>query len=232
VPEWAPAPATLRRDAAALGLDVTDRQGLQIIAFGHLLLRWNRAFNLISRQDAGRLYTRHLLDSLSIARWLPALDSPARILDLGTGAGLPGIPLAVVRPDLTFVLVDRTARKIRFVEHAVRALELQNVRAHCADVTRVKAASSFDCVVARGVAGLAQIWELAAPVLQPGGRLLLMAHGQRDHGDRPAVLDPAGASRVDIQQLAIPGLEHPHTLLIVERASAAPSDLSAARTEN
>jgi len=211
VPDRLPEAAALCRDATTIGVALDLDQASAVIAFGDLLLRWNRAFNLISRKDEDRLYHRHLLDSLSVVPWLTG----RRILDLGTGAGLPGIPLAIARRQFAFVLVDRHERKIRFVRQAVRTLGLQNVTTWCGDVTSSAAPADCDTVVTRAVAAPAEAWRLARGVLRPGGRLLLMAHGQGDAGMDDIV--PEDAQVVARVRIPIPGLALPHGLLVLER---------------
>lgn len=247
VPEGLPDAATLRRDAAVLGVPLDVDQAERIIAFGTLLLRWNRAFNLVSRKDQERLYHRHLLDSLSVVRFLGSTlgSTPTRAregrrcLDLGTGAGLPGIPLAVARPDLRFTLIDRNARKIRFVEHAIQLLELGSVEAVCADVESLRPDGGYDIVVSRAVAGLDEIWPLVRPLLRADGRILLMAYGQRVQRaqsgqggppprgpavEAPEAAPPPGLRIVALEMIHIPGLEQPHGLLVAEPLGTGPSD--------
>jgi len=224
VPEALPAPATLQADAASMGVELTSRQAAQIIQFGELLLRWNRAFNLISRKDEDRLYHRHLLDSLSVAPWL----SGPRVMDLGTGAGLPGIPLAIARQDLAFTLLDRSERRIRVVRHVVRDLGLENVEAVCGDIESRATEAVFDVVVTRAVAGLALAWGLARSSIRSGGRLLLMEHGQRDQAPERAedlqLFAAADARIAGRQALVVPGLGYPHGLVVVEKRVDSPAD--------
>jgi 16S rRNA (guanine527-N7)-methyltransferase len=214
--------AVVCRDAAAVGVDLGEEQAARLVRFGALLLRWNRAFNLVSRKDQNRLYHRHLLDSLSVAPWLWG----QRVMDLGTGAGLPGIPLAIACPERSFTLVDRNERKIRLVGQVARSLELDNVTAICGDVTALAGTEGFrrfDTVVTRAVAAAAEAWRLARPALAEGGRLLLMAHGQGDRGSSASTAEavPADARITGRELLTIPGLAQPHVLLILERAGDA-----------
>jgi 16S rRNA (guanine527-N7)-methyltransferase len=213
VPERLPDPMTLRHDAADMGVELSDDQARKIIEFGKLLLHWNRAFNLISRKDQDRLYHRHLLDSLSLVPWMAG----TRIMDLGTGAGLPGIPLAIACPHRGFTLVDRNERKIRFVRQVCRQLDVPNVEALSGDVTVVAAAASYDVVVTRAVAAAAEAWRLACAAIAPGGRLLVMASGQSEGGSLGAEALPEDARVVARERLAIPGLPQSHGLLVIER---------------
>ncbi len=199
-----------------MGVELSDDQATRILRFGARLLHWNRAFNLVSRKDQDRLYHRHLLDSLSLVQWLEG----CRVLDLGTGAGLPGVPLAIACPDRSFTLIDRNERKIRLVRQAVRELGLGNVEALCGDAVTLAAGAGYDVVVTRAVAAVAGSWRLARGALRPGGRLLVMAWGQS--GGAVAATDalPAEARVVARERLAIPGLALPHGLLVIEEAPA------------
>jgi 16S rRNA (guanine527-N7)-methyltransferase len=205
-------------NAASLGVAIERRQAEALLQFGDLLLRWNRAFNLISRRDTARLVPRHLLDSMSIAPWLTG----TAVMDLGTGAGLPGVPLAIAREELSFTLVDRSARKIRFIDQVVRTLGLSNITTWCGDVRDLPQQETFDSVVCRAVASVQEIWELAGQRARPGGRVLIMHRGQVPRADAAqGTALPAGAlvgvCRQERVLLQVPGLEHPHELVVLDR---------------
>ena len=156
------------------------------------------------------------LDSLSIGKWL----SGERVLDLGSGAGLPGIPLAIVNAERQFMLVDRSKRKARFLEHVVMTFELDNAEVCCIDIRDLSSEPGFSTIVCRAVAGFADIWRIAGPLLGEGGRLVFM---DRTRAQSPGQLGqptaagavPAGLSIVR-EQVQIPGLETHHEVLIVE----------------
>jgi len=214
--------AALIAAADALGTQLDRRAAQRLLAFAALLERANRAVNLVSRRDVDRLGPRHLLDSLSVAPLLPA----GRVMDLGTGGGLPGVPLAIAREDVRFTLVDRSERKVRFVERAVRELGLDNVAVRCIDLAAAPAGEGderFDAVVSRAVAEPARLWALVRDRLGPGGVLVIMRHGQG--GDRAAApLDvPADARVVAERQIHIPGLPQPHGVVVLERAGSGAS---------
>lgn len=203
----------LTEQAAELGVALEPHQADTLLAFRDLLLRWNRAFNLISRRDTARLVPRHLLDSLTVLPWLAGES----VLDLGTGAGLPGVPLAIAREDTQFTLIDLSERKIRFVGQARRSLGLTNVTARCADVGELPAGMIFDTVVSRAVADPATAWKLAQPRLRSGGRLVLMtstsAGGEDPRRDEEPL--PAGAHLEARPQVQVPGLPRPHEMMIL-----------------
>ena len=109
--------------ARALGLELTDDQAGKLIAHLDLVDEWNQRMNLTAIRERSAQVTKHLLDSLSVAPWLRG----KRIADVGSGAGFPGIPLAIVRPGMHFVLIDSTGKKCRFIEHVRDTLGLANV---------------------------------------------------------------------------------------------------------
>ena len=160
----------LRSGAAGLGLDLDSEQLDRLLGFLDLLDKWGQTYNLTAIRDQRAAVDRHLLDSLAVHAFL----SGQRVLDVGTGAGLPGIPLAIVNPGMTFVLLDRSSKKIRFVRQAIMSLGLKNVEAVAMRVEDFAPAALFDVVLARAFASLADIWRGAAPLLAPGGRVLAM----------------------------------------------------------
>ncbi len=117
--------AALKQACQALGLDPAPDQLSRLGRYAGLLRDWNQRVNLVSRRDTGRILGYHALDSLAAAPLVPA---DARVADIGSGAGLPGIPLAICRPDLAVALVESVAKKVRFLEHAAAELGLANVR--------------------------------------------------------------------------------------------------------
>jgi 16S rRNA (guanine527-N7)-methyltransferase len=215
--ESLPSAEQLIADAALLNVPLDAAQADQLLDFGRALLRWNRAFNLISRKDEDRLYHRHLLDSLSV---LPSL-SGARVLDVGSGPGLPGVPLAIAGPSRRFQLIDRSARRMRFVDQAARSLKLGNVVTGCGDVQTL-AAEPFDTVVMRAVVDAAEAWALAGHLVATGGRMVIMASGQTPGAASRPWHDAAGSvrgSKVVGQRLSvrIPGLPVAHQIQILSR---------------
>ncbi|MCZ6710440.1 MAG: 16S rRNA (guanine(527)-N(7))-methyltransferase RsmG [Gammaproteobacteria bacterium] len=201
--------------ASGLGVELSLDQAERLLGYQRLLQRWNEKFNLVSRGDVARFLERHLLDSLSIGKWL----SGDRVLDLGSGAGLPGIPLAMVNVERQFLLVDRSERKARFLEHVVMTFELNNAEVRCMDVGDLSSEAGFTTIVCRAVAGFADIWRIAGPLLGEGGRLVFMdrtsARSSATSSQPAAAGVPAGLSIVR-EQVKIPGLETHHEVLIVE----------------
>jgi len=147
----------------------------QEMTFLDELLRWNRRVNLTAIRDRREALEKHLIDSLILLAHLP---EKANLLDMGSGGGLPGIPLAIARPGLQVVSVDSVGKKINFQKHVKRQMKLDNllpIHARLEELAeQLPAEQRFELVVARAFASLEQMLELAAPWLQEGGRLLAM----------------------------------------------------------
>lgn len=200
----------LEEGLGAIGLSVDERLLGDLLAFRALLARWNRAFNLTAVRDPEEMVVRHLLDSLSVRAWIPA----GRIADIGTGAGLPGIPLALALPDRAFVLVDSVGKKVRFVRQACRELGLSNATPVQSRLEDYRPEQPFDAVIARALAPLDRLAPIAEPLLAPGGRLLAMSG--RDPG-RPPV--PAGFDTLEVHGVKVPHLDAPRHLVVLTRGS-------------
>lgn len=146
--------------------DFTPAQREQFAALGPLYREWNEQINVISRKDIDNFYERHVLHSLAIAA-VCNFNPGARVLDIGTGGGFPGIPLAIFFPDVQFTLVDSIGKKIKVVQAVAEAVGLQNVQAFHSRVEDLKV-PAFDFAVSRAVAPLGTLWQWAKPHLRVG----------------------------------------------------------------
>jgi 16S rRNA (guanine527-N7)-methyltransferase len=204
--------AALDPGLQALHLDPTALSG-PLRDYLALLLRWNRAYNLTAIRDPAEMVTKHLLDALAI---LPHLAC-RRLADIGTGPGLPGIPLALAAPALEVSLIETAGKKARFLREAVRTLGLSDrVSVYAARAEQVTSAAAHDCLTARAFGTLGQIIEVGGHLLRPGGRLLAMK-GRRPEAELAAL--PAGWQHLATHQLEVPGLDAERHLVIVERTA-------------
>ena len=158
----------LEQGIEALGLKLPAEAIPRLLDYQALLERWNGAYNLTAIREPAEMVSRHLLDSLAI---LPYLHGDS-LADLGTGPGLPGIPLAIAAPGRRILLVDSNGKKVRFLREAIRSLKLEGVRAVQSRVEEVEGA--FDCVTARAFASLADMLAWGGHLLAPRGIWLAM----------------------------------------------------------
>src|SRR5260221_2211378 len=209
-------------DAAQLGVRIGAAQAGQLLRLLDELEQWNRAYNLTRITGRDAMIAGHLLDSLAASDELQV----ASMADLGTGAGFPGLPLAIVNPDRAFTLIDGTAKKIRFVEHAARALALTNVRALHARAEALAPDAPFDTIVARALAPLPELARLARPLATAGTRLIAYK-GRRPDAELAALAALAADLQLHgVRPLPMPGIRAEQclvTLLARPRQPGAPA---------
>ncbi len=158
---------------AELGIVATDRQVDLLLAFVKLMTKWNKAYNLSAIREQEAMLRLHILDSLAVLPYV----SGQKIIDVGTGAGLPGIPLAIFMPDVQFTLLDSNSKKTRFVQQSIMELNLSNIEIIHGRVEGLGRAAEFDVVISRAFASLYDIMALTEYLLQPQGALLAMKGG-------------------------------------------------------
>ncbi len=183
----------------ALGVSFSRLQVDRLLKFLEVLDKWGATYNLTAIRDPRAAVDLHLLDSVLV---LPHLAGASRILDVGTGAGLPGIPLAILMPESHFVLNDRSAKKIRFVRQAILELGLTNVEAVASRVEDFESSGGgFDAILARAFASLLDIREMTSRLLGPDGRIVALK------GRFPAdELAELGAIDAEVRPLVLPGV--------------------------
>lgn len=197
---------TLRAGASRLGLTLDDAQVARLIAHLDLMDEWGQRMNLTAIREREAQITRHVLDSLSVRPHLRG----KRVLDVGSGAGFPGIPLAIVAPDADFTLLDSTGKKCRFLEAARDALGLQNVTVVNSRAELYHPPQRFDSVIARAVGPLAELVRYAGHLVSGGGRLLAMK-GRLPEEELAAKLN--GWKVAAVHRLTVPGLDEERHLV-------------------
>ena len=202
---------TLLDGARALALDLDEAQLAKLVAHLDLLDDWNTRMNLTAIRDRPSQLTKHLLDSLTV---LPYLQGE-RVVDVGSGAGFPGIPLAIVAPRRHFTLVESTGKKCRFLEHVRDTLELGNVEVVQARAERYQPEVRFDTVIARAVGPIADLVKVAGPLVVGGGRLLAMK-GRYPEAELAAKLN--GWKVAAVHPLTVPGLAEERHLVELVRS--------------
>jgi 16S rRNA (guanine527-N7)-methyltransferase len=203
--------AKLAEGVAALGLALPPEAQSRLIDYLALLHKWNRIYNLTAVRETSRMVSQHLLDSLALAPHLKA-DS---LLDVGSGAGLPGIPLAVAAPRMQVTLLESSQKKAAFLQQAKLELKLDNVAVVCERVERWHPGRTFDVVISRAFSDLAEFVNLAGRHVAPGGGRLAAMKGIYPHEEITQL--PAGWELEAAVALSVPGLRARRHLLLLAR---------------
>jgi 16S rRNA (guanine527-N7)-methyltransferase len=200
--------------AAGIALPASARDKLE--RYLALLAKWNRTYNLTAIREPGQMVTHHVLDSLAVLRELPPAER-LRVLDVGSGGGVPGLPLAIARPAWTVVLVDASHKKGAFLQQAAIELQLENVQAVVARIEDYAPPAPFDVVISRAFSDLATFARAGLPHLAPGGRLVAMK-GVVPHEELAEL--PPQVRVTAMPALAVPGLDAARHLVVMEPAAA------------
>lgn len=192
-----------------LGLDLESEARARLLGYIGLLTHWNRRFNLTGTRAPAEIATRHLLDSLSVTPFLRG----NQVLDAGTGAGLPGLVLAIARPEAQFTLLDSAGKKTRFCIQAAADLKLGNVTVVKARIDDFEPEQRFSCMVSRAFESAPDLLSHAARLLEPGGLVLVMK-GVYPEAELKAV--EAAGFDARVTPLTVPGLAATRHLLMVE----------------
>ncbi len=212
--------ADLRDGGVALGLELTDLQLKQLLDYLALLQKWNRVYNLTAVREPAQMVRQHLLDSLAVVGPLRRMlrrrgaSAAARLLDVGSGGGLPGVVLAIACPQLQVCCVDAVAKKAAFVRQVAASVGLANLSSLHARVETV--ADNFDIVCSRAFAALPDFVAWTTALLADGGCWMAMK-GQRPDDELAAL--PATVRVFHVEQLTVPGLQAQRCIVWMERAS-------------
>jgi 16S rRNA (guanine527-N7)-methyltransferase len=221
--------ARLQAGAAALGVPLSPSQLAQFEVLVRELLRWNKAYNLTAITAPAEILTHHLLDSLSAQ---PDLAGGS-VADVGTGAGFPGLPLAIVNPERQFTLIDAVDKKLRFIDHAARELGLGNVRTAHGRVEQLRPAQAFDTVITRAFAPLPRLAAWVAPLCDAHTRVIAMkgrwpppAPAERGSEADGGAL-PDGWQIESVRAVAVPGLGEERNIILLRCHGGARDTLAA-----
>lgn len=185
-----------------LNLNVSAEKQSQLIAYLHLLQKWNKTYNLTAITDFDKMISYHLLDSLSVSPYL----SGNNIVDVGSGAGLPGIPLAIYFPEKQFTLIDSVGKKTRFIAHAARELGLTNVTVANIRAEEYQTPHCFDTMIARAVASADDLIQISRHLLNKHGQLLMM----KSDASQEKILQPHR-----VIELKVPNVDAHRSLIII-----------------
>jgi 16S rRNA (guanine527-N7)-methyltransferase len=202
--------AQLEQGLLVLGIDLPNLARNQLLAYAALLDKWNKTYRLTGQKDPSLTVSHHLLDSLAI---LPHVG-PGPLLDVGSGGGLPGLPLAIARRDLAVAMVDTVQKKASFLQQAAIELGLENVTVHHARVEEMQ--GQYAQISSRAFAELGIFVSLTRHLLAPGGRWLAMK-GLRPGAELQAL--PADITVDAVIPLAVPGLDAERHLIILKAGS-------------
>ena len=193
---------TLRTGLAQLKLELSDQQIQKLLSYQALIAKWTKVYNLTAVRDSAEMMTHHLLDSLAVITPLQRRMKQGRLLDVGSGAGLPGVVIAICCPAISVVCVDTVAKKSTFIRQAALELKLPNLAGEHARVESIE--DKFEVICARAFASLNDFTRWSSAALAPAGAWMAMKG--KHPADELAAL-PAGIDVFHVEQLLVPGLD-------------------------
>jgi len=205
--------AVLDQGIKDMTLAVTPEQQTQLMGYLALMNKWNGVYNLTSLRDPHQMVTHHLLDSLAA---VPAFAAARNVLDVGAGGGLPGIVLAIVRPDMNVSMIDTVHKKTAFLNQVKAELKLTNVSVHTMKVQELVVEDKFDVITSRAFADLSDFVNWSGHLLAEGGKFIALK-GVAPSEERERL--PQDWKVVDLQPLWVPRLQAERHLVFIERAA-------------
>lgn len=224
-------PLFVREELRQLGVTVSDAVLARLADYLHFLLETNEKFNLTGIREPDAAWRRHIVDSLTLIPFLDASPELENLVDVGSGAGLPGLPISVVRPDLDVTLIEATGKKARFIEDAAARMELKRItvlnrRAELAGQDPAHR-ERYQMVVCRALGPMRELLEYTLPLLKRGGRLLAMK-GPSAEAELEAcgdALQLLGAGDLAVYDAYPEGFDQQTVVVVVDKASATPKSL-------
>ena len=217
-----------KQTQSLLGFDLLPAQVQKFDQLSGLLLDWNQRMNLTAIKDPAAIAIKHYLDSLTLVQVIPCFEG-RRLIDVGAGAGFPGLALAIAFPNLHVTLLDSTAKKLRFIDRAGQALGLENIRtlhARAEDAGRhPDHRGGYDIVTARAVARMPVLMEYALPLAKLGGQVIAM-QGSRAYEEisRAAkAISKLGGELFAIEEIKLPTLDQPRYLVVIDKIKPTPA---------
>ncbi|MFS1523761.1 16S rRNA (guanine(527)-N(7))-methyltransferase RsmG [Microbulbifer sp. 2304DJ12-6] len=200
----------LLKAAAQMSVELSDQQQDQLLQYLALFARWNSTYNLSAIRDPAQMLERHIIDSLSVVN----LCGAGSLIDVGSGGGLPGIPLAIVYPARSITLLDSNGKKTRFLFQVINSLPLHNVQVVNERVEKFSVEQPFAGVVSRAFASVADMVDCSAHLLAPGGRFYAMK-GRLPEDELSAL--PKGIMVEQVHRLSVPGCDAERHLILLSR---------------
>lgn len=200
--------AQLEQGLAALGIDLSPAAQEKLLAYAALLYKWNKTYSLTAMREQDKAVSHHLLDSLAVLPFVPA----GSLLDVGSGGGMPGIPLAIACPELQVTLLDSNSKKTAFLKQAAIELVLPNISVHCGRVEQYHPAVGFTAITSRAFSELADFVSLSRHLLAANGRWLAMK-GVWPHEEIGRL--PQDIAAEAVHRLVVPGVEGERHLVVL-----------------
>jgi 16S rRNA (guanine527-N7)-methyltransferase len=201
----------LKQGAVQLALPLSSAQQEQLLDYLALLNKWNSVYNLTSVRDPMQMMTLHLLDTLAA---VPAFEGAQNVLDVGAGGGLPGVVLAIARPDMRVSMIDTVHKKTAFLTQVKAELGLANVTVYTKKVQELEVKQPFDVITSRAFADLSDFVNWSGHLLADGGRFIALK-GTAPADERERLPEPWAVN--DLQPLRVPGLEAERHLVFISR---------------
>lgn len=199
----------IEQDLDALDINFNSQHVESLIQLVELLSKWNKAYNLTAIKRQSDMITHHIMDSLAV---LP-FTTGQKMLDVGTGPGFPGLPLAIFKPDISFVLLDSNSKKTRFIQQAVMHLGLENVKIHHGRIEQYNPEQKPDRIISRAFTHLSNFIDLTNNHLADNGQWLAM----KGSAAQEEIADLKGSYSIDSHHLTIPRLNKERVLVVIER---------------
>lgn len=196
---------------AQTDLEVNENQRQQLVGYVEMLNKWNKAYNLTSVRDPMEMLVKHILDSIIVSTYLHG----KRFIDVGTGPGLPGVPLAIMNPDCDFVLLDSLGKRIRFIKQATHELGIKNVMPIQSRVEEYQPEDKFDGVLSRAFASMTDMVEWCHHLPKDNTGVFMALKGQLSENEIEQL--PEWCTVTDVKALQVPELEGERHLVILSR---------------